>query len=68
MKAAIEAAGDTYISADAQISAAKQLTDVEALIAQGANALIINVGTKTPLAPRLTKPQPKVFRSSAMTV
>ena len=41
MKAAIEAAGDTYISADAQSSAAKQLTDVESLIAQGADALII---------------------------
>ena len=41
MKAAIEAAGNTYVSADAQSSAAKQLTDVEALIAQGANALII---------------------------
>ncbi len=41
MKSAIEAAGDTYISADAQSSAAKQLTDVEALIAQGADALII---------------------------
>jgi len=41
MKAAIEANGDTYISADAQSSAAKQLTDVENLIAQGANSLII---------------------------
>ncbi|MCB2127743.1 MAG: substrate-binding domain-containing protein [Rhodobacteraceae bacterium] len=41
MKAALEAAGATYISADAQNSAAKQLTDVEALIAQGAQALII---------------------------
>lgn len=41
MLAAIEAAGDTYISADAQSSAAKQLTDIEALISQGANALII---------------------------
>ncbi len=41
IKAALEAAGDTYISSDAQNSAAKQLTDVEALIAQGANALII---------------------------
>ena len=38
MKSAIEANGDTYISADAQNSAAKQLTDVEALIAQGADA------------------------------
>ncbi len=41
MKAAIEANGDSYISADAQSSAAKQLTDVEALISQGADALII---------------------------
>ncbi|MFK7857718.1 MAG: D-xylose ABC transporter substrate-binding protein [Granulosicoccus sp.] len=41
MLAAIEAAGDTYISADAQSSASKQLTDIEALIAQGADALII---------------------------
>lgn len=41
MKAAIEAAGDSYISADAQSSASKQLTDVEALIAQGADALIL---------------------------
>ena len=41
IKTALEAAGNTYISADAQNSAAKQLTDVEALIAQGAKALII---------------------------
>ena len=41
MKAAIEANGDTYISADAQLSASKQLSDVESLIAQGADALVI---------------------------
>lgn len=41
MQAAIEEAGGTYISADAQSSAAKQLSDVEALISQGADALII---------------------------
>ncbi|MEP3864712.1 MAG: substrate-binding domain-containing protein, partial [Paracoccaceae bacterium] len=41
MKAALEAAGATYISADAQSSSGKQLADVESLIAQGANALII---------------------------
>ena len=34
MKAAIAAAGDKYISADAQSSAQKQLTDIESLIAQ----------------------------------
>ena len=41
IKAAIEAAGDTYISADAQASSAKQLGDIESLIGQGVNALII---------------------------
>ncbi|GGB60806.1 D-xylose ABC transporter substrate-binding protein [Roseibium aquae] len=41
IKAALEAAGATYISADAQSSSAKQLSDIEALIAQGADALII---------------------------
>ena len=41
MKTAIEANGDKYISADAQLSSAKQLSDVESLIAQGANALVI---------------------------
>lgn len=41
IKSALEAAGASYISADAQSSSAKQLSDVEALIAQGANALII---------------------------
>ena len=41
MKAAIEAAGNEYISADAQLSASKQLSDVESLIAQGADALVV---------------------------
>jgi len=41
IKAAVEANGDTYISADAQSSATKQLTDIESLISQGADALII---------------------------
>jgi D-xylose transport system substrate-binding protein len=41
IKAALDAAGATYVSADAQSSSAKQLSDVEALIAQGVNALII---------------------------
>jgi D-xylose transport system substrate-binding protein len=39
--AALEAAGATYISADAQSSASKQLSDIESLIAQGADALIV---------------------------
>ena len=39
--AALDAAGATYISADAQSSASKQLADIESLIAQGADALIV---------------------------
>ena len=53
MKAAIEANGDIYISADAQNSAAKQLTDVEALIAQGADALIILSVDKDAVGPAI---------------
>ena len=41
IKAALDAAGATYVSADAQSSSAKQLADVESLIAQGVDALII---------------------------
>ena len=41
IKAALEAAGASYISTDAQSSSAKQLSDIESLISQGADALII---------------------------
>ena len=41
MKEALEAAGAEYVSADAQSSAAKQLSDIESLIAQGVDALVI---------------------------
>ncbi|MEM9581857.1 MAG: substrate-binding domain-containing protein [Pseudomonadota bacterium] len=53
IKAALDAAGAKYISADAQSSAAKQLTDIEALIAQGANALIILAQDKDAIGPAL---------------
>ncbi|KAB2884902.1 MAG: substrate-binding domain-containing protein [Albidovulum sp.] len=55
IKAALEAAGATYVSADAQGSAAKQLTDVEALIAQGAEALIILAMDKDAIGPAVDK-------------
>ncbi|WGI23518.1 D-xylose ABC transporter substrate-binding protein [Amylibacter sp. IMCC11727] len=41
IKGALEAAGAKYVSADAQSSASKQLSDVESLIAQGVDAIII---------------------------
>ncbi|MCR8827787.1 substrate-binding domain-containing protein [Pseudosulfitobacter koreensis] len=55
MQEAIEAAGATYISADAQASAAKQLTDIEALIAQGADALIILSVDKDAIGPAINQ-------------
>ena len=55
IKAALDVAGATYMSADAQASAAKQLTDVEALIAQGADALIILSVDKDAVGPAVDK-------------
>ncbi|MDQ0997788.1 D-xylose transport system substrate-binding protein [Phyllobacterium ifriqiyense] len=55
IKKALEANGDKYISADAQSSAAKQLTDVESLISQGANALIILAQDSSAIGPAVEK-------------
>ena len=41
MRAVLDEAGSRYVSADAQSSSAKQLSDIESLIAQGVDALII---------------------------
>ncbi|RVV97010.1 D-xylose ABC transporter substrate-binding protein [Mesobaculum littorinae] len=41
IQSALEEAGAEYISTDAQSSSSKQLSDIESLIAQGADALII---------------------------
>ncbi|WP_105384277.1 D-xylose ABC transporter substrate-binding protein [Neorhizobium alkalisoli] len=55
IKKALEAAGAKYISADAQSSAAKQLTDVESLISQGANALIVLAQDSDAIGPAIEK-------------
>ncbi len=55
IKAALEASGDKYISADAQSSAAKQLTDIESLIAQGANAIIVLAQDSEAIGPAIEK-------------
>ncbi len=55
IKAAVEAAGNKYISADAQSSASKQLTDVESLISQGANALVILAQDASAIGPAVEK-------------
>ncbi len=41
IRAALEELGATYVSADAQSSSAKQLSDIESLISQGVDALIV---------------------------
>jgi len=55
MKAALSELGASYISADAQSSAAKQLTDVESLISNGADALIILAQDSDAIAPAVQK-------------
>jgi D-xylose transport system substrate-binding protein len=51
IKATVAEAGDRYISADAQSSAQKQLTDIESLIAQGAKVLIVVAQDASAIAP-----------------
>jgi len=51
MKAAIEAAGGSYISADAGSSEEQQIADVENLITQGADVLIILAQNGTTIKP-----------------
>jgi D-xylose transport system substrate-binding protein len=55
IKAAIAAGGGTYVSADAQSSAAKQITDIEALIARGAKALIVLAQDANAVRPAVEK-------------
>lgn len=51
----IEAAGAKYISADAQSSPGTQLSNVESLIASGANALIILAQDSSAIGPAVQK-------------
>ena len=55
IKAALEAGGGTYVSADAQSSAEKQLTDIENLISQGAKVLIVLAQDAEAVAPAVQK-------------
>jgi len=55
IKKALAAVGAKYISADAQSSASKQLTDVESLISQGANALIVLAQDSDAIGPAIEK-------------
>lgn len=55
MKKVIEAAGAKYISADAQSSPGTQLSNVESLIARGADALIILAQDSSAIGPAVQK-------------
>jgi len=55
IKAAIAAGGGSYVSADAQSSAAKQLTDIEGLLARGAKALIVLAQDANAIRPAVEK-------------
>lgn len=50
---ALTAAGATYLSADAQASSAKQLADIESLIAQGVDALIVLAQDSRAISPAM---------------
>jgi D-xylose transport system substrate-binding protein len=55
IKKALDAHGAKYISADAQGSPTKQLTDVESLISKGANVLIILAMDSEAIIPAVKK-------------
>ncbi len=55
IKSVLDAAGAKYISTDAQSSASKQLTDIENLISQGANALIVLAQDTDAIQPAIQK-------------
>ena len=55
IKKALDAHGAKYISADAQASPTKQLTDVESLISKGANVLVILAMDSEAILPAVKK-------------
>ena len=55
IKAVVEAAGDTYISADAQGSASKQAADIEGLITQGVDVIMVVAYDSDAILPSIKK-------------
>jgi D-xylose transport system substrate-binding protein len=53
MKAAIEKAGGSYVSTDAQTSSEKQINDVNTLISKGAKAIILLAQDKDAIGPAI---------------
>lgn len=57
IKAALTAAGATYLSTDAQSSAEKQINDINTLITRGAKALIVLAQDKDAIGPAIRAAQ-----------
>ena len=57
IKAALAAAGATYLSTDAQSSAEKQINDINTLITRGAKALIVLAQDKDAIGPAIRAAQ-----------
>ena len=55
IKAVVEAAGDTYVSTDAQTSAAKQAADIESLISQGVDVILVVAYDSDAILPSIQK-------------
>src|SRR5579863_6674311 len=55
IKKVVEAAGDTYISADAQGSAQKQAADIEGLIAQKVDVIMVVAYDSDAILPSIKK-------------
>lgn len=55
IRTAVEAAGNSYTSADGRSSDAKQASDIEGLVAQGVDAIIIVAEDATTVAPAVEK-------------
>jgi D-xylose transport system substrate-binding protein len=55
IKAVVEAAGDKFISADAQTSAQKQAADIEGLLTQGCNVILVVAYDSDAILPSIQK-------------
>jgi D-xylose transport system substrate-binding protein len=55
IKAVVEAAGDKFISADAQTSAQKQAADIEGLLGQGCNVILVVAYDSDAILPSIQK-------------
>ena len=55
IKAVVEAAGDKFISADAQTSAQKQASDIEGLLGQGCNVILVVAYDSDAILPSIQK-------------